>query len=107
MEINKIYNEKCQITLERMIGENQIVDAVLTSPFYNTNSKAGKSTTIFNCNYNKKNYPYVRYDVFVDNMSDEEYTNFTMELFDKFDKIVKRGGLYYGTFLMAQKVLPN
>ena len=37
VELNKIYNEDCFITMERMpIGTNSVI---LTSPFYNTNKK--------------------------------------------------------------------
>ena len=39
-EINKIYNKDC---LDLMDDIGKIVDVVLTSPFYNTNKKAGKT----------------------------------------------------------------
>ena len=40
MELNKIYNESNLETLKRLTGSS--IDVVLTSPFYNTNKKAGK-----------------------------------------------------------------
>lgn len=42
----KIYNEDCFITMKRM--EKESIDVVLTSPFYNTNAKAGKTRTLEN-----------------------------------------------------------
>ena len=36
----QIHNEDCFVTMERMNPHS--VDVVLTSPFYNTNKKAGK-----------------------------------------------------------------
>src|SRR5699024_152202 len=44
-EINKIYNKDC---LDLMDDIGKIVDVVLTSPFYNTNKKAGKTRTLKN-----------------------------------------------------------
>lgn len=92
MELNKIYNEKCQQTIENM--EDKTIDIVLTSPFYNTNDKAGKTRTLKNTKLsNDKYYPYVRYDTFVDSMTDEEYEDFTCNLFDSFDRVVKNNGI--------------
>lgn len=39
IELNHIYNESNEETLKRM--DNNFIDCVLTSPFYNTNKKAG------------------------------------------------------------------
>ena len=44
MTINKIYNEDCFVTMNKMpIG---LCSNILTSPFYNTNKKQGKSNTL-------------------------------------------------------------
>lgn len=80
-----IYNEDCFDTMSSMpIGQ---IDVVLTSPFYNTNKKAGKSRTLSNTSVKPGQYDYVRYDTHVDNMTDEEYCNFTERLFLEFDRV--------------------
>lgn len=87
MEINKIYNEDCFVTMERMINEGIKVDNIITSPFYNT-SRGSKG---FNSERARKNHEG-RYDIHLDNMTDDEYINFTINLFNKFDKILKKDG---------------
>lgn len=88
--LNHIYNEDCMQTMKRM-GEHS-VDVILTSPFYNTNKKAGNNRTLLNTKV-KESYEYVRYDVHVDNMTDEEYNNFTVDLFNNFDRILVENGV--------------
>jgi site-specific DNA-methyltransferase (adenine-specific)/modification methylase len=100
MKLNKIYNESNLDTLKKM--DEKSVDVVLTSPFYNTNKKAGKSRTLLNTKVKEGQYNYVRYDKFIDNMTNEEYLKYTIDLFKGFDKILKENGvvLYnisYGT----------
>ena len=68
------------------------IDIVLTSPFYNTNKKAGKSRTLLNTKVKEKHYEYLRYDNFVDNMTNEQYSNFTVRLFDNFNRILNENG---------------
>lgn len=85
-----IYNEDCFDTMNDMpIGQ---IDVILTSPFYNTNKKAGKSRTLKNTSVKPGQYDYVRYDTHVDNMTDEEYCNFTERLFLEFDRILNLNG---------------
>ena len=69
-EINQIYNEDCMITIAEM--DEHMVDVVLTSPFYNTNKKASEGRTLLTAKVKKENYHYLRYDEFVDNMTNEE-----------------------------------
>lgn len=89
MELNKIYNEDCFVTMEKIpIG---MVSAILTSPFYNTNKKQGSKRTLSNTN--PKGYSYLRYDEHVDNMTDEEYCDFTEKLFLEFDRILNLNGV--------------
>lgn len=95
-----IYNEDCRVTMDRFT-ENSI-DLILTSPFYNTNHRGGKTLTLETSKYNSRKFHHVRYDQFVDNMTNEEYCSFTVEVFQKFDRILKRNGcvlynLSYGT----------
>lgn len=87
----EIYNEDCFVTMENMpIGQ---IDVVLTSPFYNTNKKAGKGRTLQNTAVKDGQYNYVRYDTHVDNMTDEEYCDFTARLFTEFDRILNLNGV--------------
>lgn len=86
---NTIYNEDCFMTMERMpIG---LCDIILTSPFYNTNKKQGKSVTIKE--QNNGEYPWVRYDSVVDCMTDDEYSEFTERLFTEFDRVLNFTGV--------------
>ena len=90
MELNKIYNEDCFVTMEKMpIG---MLSVILTSPFYNTNKKAGKGTTILNTKAKNPLDGNIRYDAFVDNMSNEEYIDFTVDLFNEFDRVLNLNG---------------
>lgn len=77
MELNKIYNECCKATMAKM---PKMVDVVLTSPPYNT-SRVGASDK-----YNS------RYDVFQDFKSDDEYIDWTVEIFNGYDKILVPNG---------------
>lgn len=86
----EIYNEDCFKTMNDMpIGQ---IDVILTSPFYNTNKKAGKNRTIKNTTVKEGQYNYVRYDSHVDNMTDEEYCDFTKKLFWEFERILNLNG---------------
>lgn len=87
----QIYNEDCFETMDKMSEKS--IDVIMTSPFYNTNKKAGKNGTILNTQVKKGNYQYVRYDTHVDNLTDEEYNQFTVRLFNNFDKILKNNGV--------------
>ena len=98
--INTLYNEDCMITLDKMIENNIKIDGVITSPFYNTNREK-KPLKEINGNYFHLNYRR-RYDEFNDMMTEEEYIDFTVNLFNKLDKVLINNGciLYnmsYGT----------
>lgn len=88
-QINTIYNEDCFETMTRM--PSNFCDIILTSPFYNTNKKQGNKRTLSNTQ--PKGYSYLRYDTHVDNMTDDEYCNYTEALFKKFDNILKQNGV--------------
>lgn len=90
MTLNRIYNEDCFETMAEMpIGQ---CDVILTSPFYNTNKKAGKKRTLQNASAKNGQYEYIRYDTHIDNMTDEEYTEYTVRLFDEFDRVLNVNG---------------
>lgn len=61
------------------------IDVVLTSPPYNNSrvSHTDKSMNSLNCRY-------AEYD---DNMSDSQYIDFTVSLFNEFDRVVKNNGV--------------
>lgn len=80
MEKNIIYNEDCFETMKNKINSKSI-DCVLTSPPYNMTKRKGGVTDSG------------RYDVYKDWMSEEEYINFSVKLFENFDKIVKQNGV--------------
>lgn len=64
---------------------------ILTSPFYNTNKKQGKCRTLTNTQ--TKGYSYLRYDTHVDDMTDDEYCDFTENLFNEFDRVLNLNGV--------------
>jgi len=82
MEINKIYNEDCLATMKRL--NPKCIDMILTSPPYNT-SRKGSSLNGASAN--------VRYDEFNDCKTDEEYINWTIDIFQHYEKILKQNGV--------------
>lgn len=91
MELNVIHNEDCRVTMKDHIDEKS-VDIVLTSPPYCTSNRAGKKSTANLTTMNTKYYPSYRYDVFLDNMTQDEYIEWTVNLFNDFDRILKKDG---------------
>lgn len=90
MSYIEIYNEDCFITMQRMpIG---MCSVILTSPFYNTNKKAGKTKTLNNTATKNGHYEHIRYDTHIDNMTNDEYTDFTISLFNEFDRVLNLNG---------------
>lgn len=86
----ELHNEDCFITMQNMPDAR--INVILTSPFYNTNKKAGRSRTLKNTHVGDKQYDYVRYDTHVDNMTDDEYSDFTVRLFTEFNRILSKDG---------------
>lgn len=89
--VDTIYNEDCFETMKVM--PDGFCDVILTSPFYNTNKKAGKTRTLKNTSVKNGQYDYVRYDVHVDNMTNDEYCDYTVNLFNSFSRILSTGGV--------------
>ena len=81
----KLYNEDCFDTMQRMIDEGIKVNAILTSPPYNTARpvKTQKAMDTYNN----------RYDIYIDAKTTEEYANWTLKLFDMYDKILDANGV--------------
>ena len=78
--INKIFAEDCFITMSNIIEKNIKVNNIITSPFYNT----GRGSKCHKTQKSRDNYEG-RYDVHLDNMTDDEYIEFTLKLFDNGD----------------------
>jgi len=83
----KIINDNCFDYFDYMIENNIKANVILTSPPYNSNKKAGKNLT----NKISKNIG-IRYDIHVDNMTTEEYAEWTINLFNYYDKLLNKDG---------------
>lgn len=81
----KIFNEDCIQTMDKMVKFNQKVDIVLTSPPYNT----GRPST---SERSRNNYEG-KYDVHLDTMTQEEYCNWCVDLFNHFNKVLSENGV--------------
>lgn len=77
--MNIIFNEDCLLTMNRDELQGQ-VDLVITSPPYNI-SRVGASD-IWNS----------RYDTYKDKMTDQEYIDWTIDIFKGFNKVLKKDG---------------
>ena len=86
MLLNQIYNENCMDTMKNMKRAGVLCDVVLTSPPYNT-GKTQKSTS------GNMQICDVRYDVFVEDKTDEEYISWTLDLFNSIDEILSPNGV--------------
>lgn len=85
--MSKIYffNENCFDTMNRMINKNYKVDLVLTSPPYNTGRTCKTQRSI-------DNYEN-RYDIHLDDMTDEEYLSWTVDLFNHYNQVLEDNGV--------------
>ncbi len=96
MTVNYIYNEKCEDTMERMIANGEKVDCILTSPPYNmTKRKGGYADT-------------GRYDVYQDWKPEQEYIEWTIEVFNLFREILNdnRVVIYNFSYSIENPALP-
>jgi DNA modification methylase len=76
---NKIFNEDCIVTMNKMVKFNQKIDVILTSPPYNT----GRPSNSERSRENREG----RYDVHIDNLSTDNYCKWVVNLFNHFDKV--------------------
>ena len=86
--VNHIFCEDCMITMKNMVKDDFKVDCVLTSPPYNTVRKGA----IYN-SQKARDEGYGRYDIYVEDKTDEEYIDWTINLFNYFDKILSKNGV--------------
>ncbi len=87
MITNIIYNEDCKVTMSERIDEKSI-DIILTSPPYNT----ARTNCDFH-NDSKKGRYTARYVDFNDMKTPEEYIQWTIGIFNDFDRILKKNGV--------------
>lgn len=96
VRLNTIYNENCFITMDNMVSANFKVDTILTSPPYNmTKRKGGYADT-------------GRYDVYEDWKNEKDYLQWTIDLYNKFDLILKpkRSIIYNFSYSIENPSLP-
>lgn len=86
--INKLLQGDSEEVLESMIEDNQKVDMVITSPPYNTARSGGYYQSEKAMGQHEG-----RYDVYLEDKSDEEYIEWTIRLFNKLDKVLERNGV--------------
>lgn len=94
--MNQIFNEDCFVTISEHIVPKS-VQCILTSPPYNmTKRKGGISDT-------------GRYDVYNDWKTEEEYIQFSVDLFNKLNVVVAENGtiLYNLSFSKENPILPT
>jgi len=77
--------EDCFETMQKFIRNGKKIDIVLTSPPYNTARKV-KTQKALDTHNN-------RYDDYNDNMTDEEYCDWSVRLFNMFDKVLVKNGV--------------
>ena len=83
MEI--IFNEDCFKTMKRFEENGDKVNVILTSPPYNT----GRPNT----SEKARQHHEARYDIHMDTMTQDEYIDWTIRLFNEFDKILAKDGV--------------
>ena len=83
MEI--IFNEDCFETMKRFEENGDKINVILTSPPYNT----GRPNT----SEKARQHHEARYDIHMDTMTQDEYIDWTIRLFNEFDKILAKDGV--------------
>lgn len=88
MELNKIYNEDCFHTMEKL---NMKVNTILTSPPYNTGSRieywSNKKINGIRVYKQEK-----RYDKYLDKKTSNKYIEWSIRLFKSFNNILEKDG---------------
>jgi site-specific DNA-methyltransferase (adenine-specific) len=79
MEINKIYNEDCFDTMEKM--SDNFIDLTITSPPYNLGLKHHTGNNVFEA-----------YDEYIDDMPEEEYQQQQIKVLNEIYRVTKQGG---------------
>lgn len=82
MDLNKIYNEDSHEFMKRV--KEPFADLILTSPPYNTARNFMRQ--------DNRDRHEGRYDVYIEDKSDEEYIEWTVKTFNLFDSVLKSNG---------------
>lgn len=83
-----LYNGDCIQVMDKMIEEGIKVDKIITSPPYN----------IIRPNSTDRGY-----DLYKDGMTNDEYIHWTLDIFNRYDKILNGGGALPITCLTVLK----
>ena len=79
-------NEDCFVTMEQMVADGTKVGIILTSPPYATsrsNVRTKKALETYNS----------RYDICLDNMDEDQYVDWTIDLFNRFNTVLDKNGV--------------
>ena len=76
------------VTMDKMVKENFKVDYIITSPPYNTTRKGKLYNT-----QKARDEGYGRYDEYCEDKSNDEYIDWTINLFEYFDKVLSDNGV--------------
>jgi DNA modification methylase len=80
-----LINGDCFNVMDRMIKQNKKINVVLTSPPYNTGRPNFSQKALDNHEG--------RYDIYLDTKTNEEYIDWTIKLFNKYNKILEKDGV--------------
>lgn len=83
----KFYNSDCIKQMEKMASENTKVNVILTSPPYNSSRETCSKKV------GRLNNGDSRYDEYKDSMTEGEYSDWCVDLFNHFDMILKENGV--------------
>ena len=75
-----LFNGNCLEVMPKFLKDNS-VNLVITSPPYNTSRNSGTME-----NYEK------RYDFYLENINNREYMNWTVNVFNEFDRVLTENG---------------
>lgn len=105
VELNKIYNEDCLVTLSKM--EDESVDLIITSPPYN--KKAYEKTLEVKKRKNTRDWRLKFYDCFNDAMIPKEYEEWQKKVISECLRVLKpTGSLFYNhkDILFDGRIIP-
>ena len=85
-----LFNMDCLDAMRRIADDS--VDCVLTSPPYVTSTHTSETKPHTLTDVKSKGYPWLRYDVFNDTMSNEDFADWQSRIFRELDRILKPNG---------------
>lgn len=88
MKINNIYNCKAEELMQKMKEENIKVNTIISSPPYGSSRGKKKIQS-----QQSRDHHETRYDVYLENRTDDEYIQWMVSLFNEFDKILATNGV--------------